>query len=188
MGFLAVILFIVAILAVPLNSPGLFVLGLLSGIISTIVAVVRHRQYKREMPKYEEKQIAPIDPQREPLSGTFVCKACGGSTTFNQEVYPSTACSYCGSVLPDVKEMILNRDQERLKRIDDDLERQRIDQRERLNTHLARKNEYIAVKGRERVEKTKETAKATLLISVAIVILLTGVFYAIALFIRGLMH
>lgn len=98
------------------------------------------------MPKFEERPVTPIDLPREPISGTFTCSVCGAPTTIDREIDPPTSCCYCGAELPDIKEMILSRNQRRQKRIDEDLEWQKRDQRERMNIYLTQKKEYISMK------------------------------------------
>jgi len=172
MGALAIVSFILAFLCIPWNSPPGFTIFVFLTIVFTIAAIVRHMRRRKEMPYYKEQPIVPIDPPWETLSGTFICSSCGAPTTFNREINPSTACSYCGSELPGIKEMILERNQRRQQKIDDDLEGQKRDQRERLNIHLANQNRYIEVSSHAKAEQTKEVAKATLALGVAVSIII----------------
>jgi len=172
MGALAIVSAILAFLCIPWNSlPGFLVCVFLT-IVFTIAAIVRHVRRKKEMPYYKEQPIVPIDPPIEALSGTFVCKSCGAPTSITREVNPPTACSYCGSALPDIKEMILERNQRRQKRIDDDLEAQKRDQRERLSIHLENMNRNMEIRKHAKAEQTREIAKATLALGIAVSIII----------------
>lgn len=48
--------------------------------------------------------------KRPLLSGTFVCKTCGASTSFKNELYPNTNCAYCGTSIPEIQNLIRRRD------------------------------------------------------------------------------
>ena len=182
MGALAIVSAILAFLCIPWNSlPGFLVCVFLT-IVFTIAAIVKRFQRRKEMPQYKEQPIVPIDPPMETISGTFVCKSCGAPTSFFREANPPTACSYCGSALPDIKEMILERNQRRQKRIDDDLEAQKRNQLERLNIHLENTNRYIEIKKHAKAEQTREVAKATLALGIAVsVIILACVIFPLFL-------
>ena len=171
----AVIFLFLTLMSIPANSPAMFMFFLFLTIVCAISAIVKRARYRREMPMFEEQPVNPIDPPREPISGTFTCSACGAPTTIDREIDPPTSCCYCGAELPDIKEMILSRNQRRQKRIDEDLERQKRDQRERLNIHLAQKNEYLAMKRHARAEQIKATGQATLALGVAVAIIFLAV-------------
>ena len=167
----AVVFLFFTFMSIPANSPTMFMFFLFLTVICAISAIVKRVRYRREMPKYEERLVTRIDLPREPISGTFTCSSCGAPTTIDREIDPSTSCCYCGAELPDIKEMILSRDRQRQRRIDEDLERQKRDQRERLNIHLTQKKEYIAMKRHAKAEQIKATGLATLALGAAVAII-----------------
>ncbi len=125
--------------------------------IAAIIGIVTYLKHRREVPKFDDHPIVPIDPPWEELSGTFTCAACGGKTTFCNEVNPSTACKFCGSEIPDIRIMILERNQRRQDLITEDLKRQQEDRQERLNIHLRNLNEYRVQRNDHLVEGVKNS-------------------------------
>lgn len=128
--------------------------------IAAIIGLVAFLKHRREVPKFVDKPIVPIDPEWEKLSGTFSCPTCGGNTTFIDEVNPSTACKYCGAELPDVKILILERNQRRQDLITEDLKRQQEDRQKRLDIHLENMNEYKLMKQEKRAENTRKLVRS----------------------------
>lgn len=129
--------------------------------IAAIIGLVAFFKHKREVPKFDDSPITPINPPWEELSGTFCCSACGGKTSFNNEINPSTACKFCGADIPEIKIMILERNQRRQDLITEDLKRQQEDRQERLDIHLRNMTEYKVRKQEQRAENAKNLIKGT---------------------------
>ncbi len=129
--------------------------------IAAIIGLVKFLKHRREIPKFDDSPIVPIDPPWEELSGTFTCHACGGATTFSNETNPSTACKFCGAEIPEVKIMILERNQRRQDLITEDLKRQQEDRQRRLDIHLRNVSDYKVRKQEQRAENVKNLIKGT---------------------------
>ena len=49
-------------------------------------------------------------PEKEAISGSFVCPSCGATTEIVSEVYPKTTCKFCGAALSDLQSVLQMRD------------------------------------------------------------------------------
>ena len=166
-------LFLAAVISQWIDTHTTEILLSVVGIVA-IICIVGYLKRRRETPKYKEEPITKLDPPWEELSGTFKCPDCGGATSFQKEVNPSTKCSFCGSDIPQIKIMILERNQRRQELITRDLENQQRDRKERFNEYQEHLDEFRYVK---QVERNK------MLRDVAVIVGMIAVVYLLNLFI-----
>ena len=88
---------IVLIILIPIVAL-LFIWGL--------IKIIKRSGSKTIVHTYE---IPDLPEVIRPISGSFVCKSCGGTTILKDETNPKSTCSYCGTKLEDLDQLIKTR-------------------------------------------------------------------------------
>ncbi len=73
-----------------------------------LIKIIKHSSSKPKTIVHTYK-IPDLPEVIRPISGSFICTSCGGTTVLKDETNPKPTCCYCGTKLEDLDQLIILR-------------------------------------------------------------------------------
>lgn len=133
--------------------------GWILGIAALVFGLVILSVYIKRHPRLKKVRMKDIlQPEARPISGTYKCKACGGTTKIVNELNPSTDCKFCGAPLLDLMFSIQKRNDDMKYEFQRNMAEAEQKNREIYENKLDRLKEESIERSRIRNEKIKDAA------------------------------